>query len=181
MDRVQTADAAAELNALAEAKGWPMRSDGTLTFEHGELSELCNLWRSKAAGGVPARSQFDMRMLAPYARNIMILEQAGEAQEGRYRFRLFGSTLMFLFGEHTGRFLHEMVSEELLPSWQAFYGAVLASRAPLRLITYYRTPNEAYLKGEIFAAPLADETGAVRLILAATYVGLQDSVPPPLV
>jgi len=181
MDSAQTVDIAAELNALAETKGWPMRCDGSLAFEHGELAELCDLWRTKAAGGVPARSAFDMRTLGPFARNLMILERVGEANEVRYRYRLFGSTLMFRFGEHTGRFVDEMTSEELLPSWLAFYAAVLTSREPLRLITYYRTHNETFLKGEIFAAPLADESGEARLILAATYVGLQDSVPPPLI
>ena len=181
MDRSKAANVAAELNASAEAKGWPMRCDSTLAFEHAELGELCALWRTKAAGGVPARSQFDMRTLAPYARSLTILEREGHGNSARYRFRLFGSTLMFLFGEHTGRFLDEMVSEDLLPSWLAFYDAVLASHEPFRLMTYYRTPNETFLKGDIFAAPLADASGEVRMILAATYVGLQDSVPPPLV
>jgi hypothetical protein len=75
--------------------------------------------------------------------------------------------------------LDEMVSAELLPSWLAFYDTVLSCGQPLRVVTYYRIQNENYLKGEILAAPLADDSGDVRMILAATYVGLQDGVPPP--
>jgi hypothetical protein len=168
-----------ELNALAEAKGWPMRCGCGQNFCQSEMQALCELWQSKAANGVPPRSAFDMRALQPYARNIAILEREGTSDARRYRFRLFGSTLTLLFGEHTGRALDEMVSAELLPSWLAFYDTVLACGQPMRIFTYYRSQNENYLRGEIIAAPLADDAGDVRMILAATYVGLQDGVPPP--
>jgi len=166
-----------ELNALAETNGWPMRCGCDQAFERCELNELAALWQSKADSGVPARSQFDMRALKPFTRNIAILER--EETSGRYRFRLFGSTLTMLFGEHTGRMLDEMVSPDLLASWQAVYDTVLSSAKPLQVVTYYRLSTGNYVKGEILGAPLADDLGEVRLVLAATYVGLQDGVPPP--
>jgi hypothetical protein len=172
-------EACAELNALAQAKGWPLRCGNTGNFRRSELQALCGLWQTKAAAGVPARSAFDMRTLGCFARNIMILEREAADRAQRYRFRLFGSTLALLFGEHTGRTLDEMVSPDLLESWLAFYDTVLSCRHPMRVDTYYRTAPENYIKGEIFAAPLADESGAVRMVLAATYVGLHDGVPPP--
>jgi hypothetical protein len=49
----------------------------------------------------------------------------------------------------------------------------------LHIDTHYRTATEDYVKGEILAAPLVDDSGNVRIILAATYVGLQDGVPAP--
>ena len=171
--------ACVQFNALAEAKGWPVRCDCGEAFERSDLNALCELWRSKAANGVPPRSVFDLRALKPFARNITIMEREGTNGARRYRFRLFGSTLTLLFGEHTGRTLDEMVSPGLLPSWLVFYDTVLSCGRPLRVVTYYRLPTEDYVKGEILAAPLADDSGEVRLILAATYVGLQDSVPPP--
>jgi len=166
-----------ELNALAETKGWPIGCGCDQVFERSELNELAALWRSKADDGVPARSLFDMRALKPFTRHIAILER--EETSGRFRFRLFGSTLTMLFGEHTGRTLDEMVSPDLLASWQAVYDTVLSSAQPLRVVTYYRLSTGNYIKGEIFAAPLADLSGEARLVLAATYVGLQDGVPPP--
>ena len=171
--------ACAELNALAQAKGWPMRCGNIGNFRRSELQTLCGLWQSKAATGVPARSAFDMRTLGSFARNITILERVAANGGRRYRFRLFGSTLALLFGEHTGRYLDEMVSPALLESWLAFYDTVLSCRHPLCVDTCYRTATEDYVKGEILAAPLADESGAVRMVLAATYVGLHDGVPPP--
>ena len=171
--------ACGELNALAEAKSWPTRYDCGEAFERSDLNSLCELWRSKAADGVPARSAFDLRALAPFARNVTIMEREGTNGASRYRFRLFGSTLMLLFGEHTGRTLDEMVSPDLLPSWLAFYDTVLSCGQPLRVVTYYRLPTESYVKGEILAAPLADDSSDVHMILAMTYVGLQDGVPPP--
>jgi hypothetical protein len=171
--------ACAELNALAQAKGWPLRCGNSENFCRSELQALCELWQSKAATGVPARSAFDMRTLGSFARNIMILEREGADGAKRYRFRLFGSTLALLFGEHTGRTLDEMVSCDLLESWLAFYDTVLSCRQPLHVDTYYRTATEDYVKGEILAAPLADGSGDVRMVLAATYVGLHDGVPPP--
>jgi len=171
--------ACGELNALAEAQGWPIRCACNESFRQSELQALCELWESKAANGVPARSAFDIRTLGPYARNITILEREGADGARRYRFRLFGSALALLFGEHTGRTLDEMVSADLLPSWLAFYDTVLSCRWPLRIDTYYRTASDGYIKGEILAAPLADDSGDVRMILAATYVRLQDGVPPP--
>lgn len=170
---------ALDLNLRAEAEGWPMRCDGALAFERQELADLCALWRARAADGVPQRSQFDMRTLRPYARNLIIVERVGEDARWRYRFRLFGSTLALLFGEHTGRMLDEMVAPAMLPVWLAFYDCVLTHAEPFRFINYYRIPSEDYLKGEFFAAPLADEDGRVRLILAATYVGLKDVSQPP--
>jgi len=179
MDCDSPDQACAELNALAEAKGWPLRCGNIGNFRRSELRALCELWQSKAAAGVPARSAFDMRTLGCFARNIMILEREGADGAKRYRFRLFGSTLALVFGEHTGRTLEEMVSPNLLESWLAFYDTVLTSRQPLRVDTYYQTATADYVKGEILAAPLADESGALRMVLAATYVGLHDGVPPP--
>jgi len=171
--------ACAELNALAEAKGWPMRCGFDEAADRAELHAFCELWRSKAADGVPARSAFDMRALKHFARNITILEREGTKGSRRYRFRLFGSTLALLFGEHTGRYLDEMVAAELLPSWLAFYDTVLLCGQPLCIFTHYRIKNDDFIKGEILAAPLADDSGDVHMILAMTYVGLQDGVPPP--
>ena len=158
-----------------------MRGSCGDAFEHGELRTLYELWLSKAANGVPSRSQFDMRVLRPFAPNITILDRVDTRGRRRYRFRLFGSRLALLFGEHTGRYLDEMVTPALLPSWLAFYDAVLGGERPMRISNYYRVPDENYLMGEILAAPMADEAGEARLILAATYVGLEDGVHSPMI
>jgi hypothetical protein len=169
----------AEFNALAKAKGWPMLCGCDEALDRAELHAFCELWRSKAADGVPARSAFNMRALRPFVSGITILEREGTDGSRRYRFRLFGSTLAFLFGEHTGRYLDEMVAAKLLPGWLAFYDAVLGCGQPLRIFTHYRIRADDFVKGEILAAPLADDCGDVHMIMAMTYIGLHDRVPPP--
>jgi len=176
---MQSAAVDVRLNQRAEAEGWPMRCDGDLAFERGELAQLCKLWFERAKDGVPTRAALDLRSLRPYASHLTILERCGEGARRRYRFRLFGSSLALLFGEHTGRFLDEMVTPALLPNWLAFTDCVLEHERPFRFINYYRLPTQDYLRGEIFAAPLADEDGLVRMVLEATYVGLKDAVPSP--
>jgi hypothetical protein len=172
--------AIAELNALASAEKWPMRCDGELAFEQPKLHALLELWRSKAGGGIPARIAFDIRALKPFLTHVIILERHGSGEGRRYLFRLFGSAHLQLFGEHTGHYLDEMVAPELLPSWLAIYDAVLATRQPFRIVTHFRMPSSDFLKGEIFAAPMADSSGAEKMILAATYVSVHDAVPSPI-
>lgn len=170
-----------QLNAKAHAKGWPLRADCSCAFSRRELGALHEVWAAAAAGGVPARAALDMRKLKPFARNIVIMEKTDVASGSGYRFRLFGSALAALFGEHTGHSLDEMVLPQMLPGWVAFYDAILSARRPVRLINYYRLPNDGFLKGEIFAAPLADDAGAVRMVLAATYVDFKDYTLSPFV
>lgn len=181
LDRSQAINLPLALNAHAEQLGWPFRCDPALEFTRAELGALCALWNAKAgSGGLPSRMSFDMRALKPFIRNISILERIGPKGAWRYRFRLFGSSLAQLFGEHTGRYLDEMVAPELLENWLACFDTAIRFGGPLRFINYYRTPGRNFLKGEIFAAPLAAETDNQPMILIATYVGLQDAVPPPL-
>jgi hypothetical protein len=181
LDRQQTVHLPVALNAHAETLGWPFRCDPSLDFTRPELNALCELWRDKANGhGLPSRASLDMRALKPFVRNISILERIGPKGHRRYRFRLFGSSLAQLFGEHTGRYLDEMVVPELLENWLACFDTTVRFGAPMRFISYYQIPSQAFLKGEIFAAPLAADTQDQPLVLIATYVGLKDAAHSPV-
>lgn len=178
MDSKIAEHACTRLNAMAEANGWPLSCDPAMAFERPELCALHELWCAKATAGVPRRSVFDIRALKPVASCLIILEREGEGAARRYRFRLFGSGLAILFGEHTGRYVDEMVAPELLAVWHATYDTVLETGEPLRIVNLFRNLSGDYLKGELLAAPLADEAGQPRLIMAATFVGLKDAVIP---
>jgi len=181
LDRIDADNLPAALNAHAEAMGWPFRCDPQLNFTRAELAALCDLWRAKAgADGPPKRAMFDMRTLRPFLRNVSLLERIGPKGAWRYRFRLFGSALVNLFGEHTGHFLDEMVSPALLANWTACYDITIRYGSPLRFLNYYRIPNKDFLKGEILAAPLMGEVEDQPMILAATYVGLKDGTHSPI-
>jgi len=180
LDRQQAHRLPAALNAHAELSGWPYRCDPSREFDGPELQALCALWHAKANGGLPPRAAFDMRALQPFVRNVFMLERIGQKGVWRYRFRLFGSGLTQLFGEHTGRWLDEMVSPALLQNWLACFDTAIRYGAPLRFINYYRTQTHDFLKGEFFAAPLAEDVPDQPIVLAATYVGHKDAAHSPL-
>ena len=140
-------------------------------FDDPELQALCALWHAKAGGGsAAARGVRSARVGNPLCATSSMLERIGQKGVWRYRFRLFGSGLTQLFGEHTGRYLDEMVSPALLQNWLACFDTTIRYGAPLRFINYYRTHTRDFLKGEIFAAPLAEDVPDQPLVLAATYV-----------
>lgn len=167
------------LNVLAAANNWPTEFDASLAFERAELRQLLALWREKAAGSVPPRSAFDIRSMKPFATNFWLVQREREGDDTQYRFRLFGSALQFLFGEHTGRSLDDMVTAELLPSWRASYDAVLEERLPLRITQLFQIAPDQFLRAEVLAAPLADASGRVEMLLGATYVSHNDAVHSP--
>lgn len=162
-------DAPAAFNAAAEAKGWYYRSDPTLGFTRPELHALAALWAEKAdaAGGLPARADFDMRALKPFLRNVAFLERI----HGRYRFRLFGSALVDLFGERTGQYLDQMTSPTLLANWTAVYEMILAHGGPVRVFNHKLSP---ILNGEMFTAPLAPDAEGNPMVMVAAYVALKE-------
>lgn len=166
-------------NAEAESAGWPMRCDAACHFGERKLNELLAVWREKAKNGVPSRAALDMRTLKSFMRHITILEKVDTPNGHSYRFRLFGSALAMVFGEHTGHLLEEMVLPSAYPGWLAFYDMVLATRAPLQLINTFRVEMISFLRGELFAAPLTDDSGDVRYILAATFVDNVEAAHAP--
>lgn len=166
-------------NAEAEAAGWPMRCDAACRFGERKLNELYTLWQEKARNGVPSRAMLDMRTLKSFMRHVTILEKVETPAGHSYRFRLFGSALAMAFGEHTGHLLEEMVLPSSLPGWLAFYDMVLATGRPLQLINTFRVEMISFLRGELFAAPLTDDAGVVRYILAATFVDPVEAAHSP--
>jgi hypothetical protein len=179
MDVPEICEACVSLNSSARANGWPMRCDCASNIAEPRLRALWQLWRMKAADGIPKRSAFDMRSLAPFVKHLVILERLESEGTRRYKFRLFGSAHMFLFGDHTGRYLDEMVAAELRPSWQAYYDAVLSAHKPMRVVTQFRLRSGDMLESEVLAAPLRDESGDERLVLAATFVDLSNVARAP--
>ena len=175
----QAAEIFARLNALAAKQRWPTECDATLAFDRPELRALLEIWRTKAGDGVPSRSAFDMSTLKSLASHVFILERSEAGEVRSYKFRLFGSALLQLFGEHTGRPLDNVVTPEMLSSWLAIYDGVLEARQPLRIVTHFLLASSGFLKGEMLAAPMTDDAGDERMILGATYVSPANAVPSP--
>jgi len=169
--KTTSADEPAAFNTQAEALGWYYRADPALAFARPELHALSALWHERAAAaacGLPARADFDMRSLKPFLRNIGLLESIG----GRFRFRLFGSALVDLFGERTGQYLDEMASKALLANWTAAYMMVLRHGGPVRVFNHKLSP---ILNGEMLAAPLAPDAEGNPMMMVAAYVAFKEA------
>ena len=166
------ANSAEQLNAMSHKNGWTMRADMDLNFDAPELNALRDVWneKAKAAGGLPARADFDARTLKPFLRHVSIMERALHPS-GResYRFRFYGSALAQRFGEQTGQFIEMSIPPDRLKRWIAGYDAVLAASAPMRFLSYFEIPRVSYLNGESFSAPLSNGGRKPTTILACTY------------
>lgn len=161
----------AALNETAAELGWPMLCDESCAFTNPVLADLLSLWRSEAAGGIPAREAFTARKLQPFMRNIGLYERIGEGEHRRYRVRLMGSGIVQYYGELTGRYLDDVVPERFLPRWYAASDVVLAIGTPLRLIGRSDTFDKSYLVAEFVAAPLAAGGVTKFVLVGANFDG----------
>jgi hypothetical protein len=153
-------------NAKAARYGWACSCDPTLAFTRSKLALVAKLWRDRAGpGSVPRRSDFDARALLPVISNMTLLEDIG----GRYKLRLHGTALTQYAGDHTGRFVDEMMGTGYADSYVQLYDLVLCEARPLRVLWDYQVPAISYLQGESFVAPLAGADGRTSMILSVTY------------
>jgi hypothetical protein len=149
-----------------------MHTDSDLQFVQPELNALRDVWNAKAraAGGLPARADFDARALKPFLRHVSIVECAtNSAGRPSYRFRFYGSALAQRFGEQTGQLLEMSVPHDRLHLWLAGYDAVLEAGKPLRIVSHFEIPRISHLNGESFSAPLSNGDRKPNTILACTY------------
>lgn len=161
-DPIASAEA---FNAAAAEQNWPMLCDADCDFTSPLLSNLLSLWRSEAAGGIPARAAMTARKLQAFMRDIAIYERFGEGEQRRYRIRLMGSGIAHYYGELTGKYVDQAVPEEFLPRWYALSDVALFLGAPVRLLLRADTFDKSYMVAEYFCAPLAAENGAPKFVL----------------
>jgi len=161
-----TPDPVKTFNARAEKNGWACTIDPTLSFTRSKLAMVSKLWRDRAGPSrIPARADFDARSLKPVLPNITLLERV----QGRYRLRLHGTALTRYAGDHTGRFIEDMIPSGLAEGYVALYDFVLREERPLRVLWDYQMPEIAYLQGESFVAPLRAKDDRTTIVLSVTY------------
>jgi hypothetical protein len=139
-------DVADAINAKARAFGLQFHCDTDLDFDQPELDALRGAWRGSAA-----------RLTFPNGIS-------------RYRVEYAGANFTNVLGDQTGRFIDEWVPATLLPRWIGLFDAVLGGGIPLRITTRFEFPALAYASGEMFIAPLADETGKTNLVIMGVYL-----------
>jgi hypothetical protein len=154
-------------NRLAAGKGWSARCDSALAFERQELAGIADLWRSKAAHGLPKRSDFSARELLTYMPQLALFEAAGEQ---RFRFRLLGTALMRIYGEATGRFVDEHFSPLVAEVWAASLTTTLKAGVPLRYKGRVTHEKSDFFRVESVQMPLSECGGAADRVMLVMYL-----------
>ena len=170
MDAGKVREAAEAYNARAVAEGWQSRSDPQLAFGRQALSDLLAVWDEKAGGGVPARSAFDARSLKQVMPYLIIAERIIEEGKSRWRYRYFGTEMVRLLGEYTGRYLDQVLPAEHVSRWSFCYDIAIDTPAPMRLMVGYQLAKLDYYDGEVLQVPLANDKGEVNLVMGVTFV-----------
>jgi hypothetical protein len=162
--------AAEEFNRFAERTAAPSRCDATLAFETLALTKALALWREKAGGReIPSRHDFGAHVLKAYLPTVAIVEAVDESNTRRYRFRLMGTAIADLLGDHTGKFIDEAVVSPFRERWSAAMGAALAAGAPLRLFGRVEYNNLNFLSMELLLAPMRDDLAQSILIVSHAH------------
>jgi len=156
-----------QFNARATREDWWTRCDPALAFENADLAALVAIWQSaRGTRQMPVRSDLTPRALGRHLRNIAFVERVAPAGTARrYRFGFFGSSLARRMGDHTGKFVDEVIRPPYLEAWHAGYDMMCEWKAPVRYISTLRSLNLEFLSTESAIMPFADETGAVACFL----------------
>ena len=162
--------AADDYNRFAERSGAPSRRDPSLSFETPELVQVASLWRDKSAGrSMPLRRDMNMRALKAYLPHIIIADVVKDEERRRYLFRLMGTSIARVFGDHTGRFLDEAIVSPYCERWTTALDTVLTAGGPIRLSGRVEYRQQDYLAMEIFLAPIEQCDESAEAVLVAAY------------
>ena len=132
--------------------------------------EFLAYWHEKCPeDGFPSRADIsptDMVRLLPYIFMLDVLEQEGELD---FRFRLVGTAIMRVEGEHTGKLLSEMFPNREAYSvlWQQYRDAA-TGKVWVRHETL-RWQGRDHIDYEVILAPLQDETGRVTMLIGIAH------------
>ena len=160
-------DPARAFNARALKEGWAVHCDTTLAFDNDMLRGLVQIWRERCRPGhLPSRADFTLLTLKPYLRDIVIMEVVQEGERRRFRHKLLGSNAAARLGEMTGRFTDEVLPAAVNRKTVACYDAVVDSRCPMRIVTDFDLASVTHMRGEAFAAPLAEDGATPNMVLS---------------
>jgi hypothetical protein len=156
---------AREYNERAVRQNWHQRCDPTLSFSEPSCRQMLNIWRAKTGErNMPKRSELTPRDLKDLLKNI-ILAQREQANPSRYRFRLIGTGLTDIIGEHTGQAFEDSIPPEHLPRWIEVCDMILESEQPWRFLGRVHIRGREYLNAENLYVPLAGEDGIPSYVM----------------
>lgn len=162
---MNVAIAAKDYNERAVRQNWYQRCDPTLSFMEPSCREFLSLWRAKAGDRrMPLRSQMSPRDLKTYLKDI-VLGHREQTNPSSYRFRLIGTALTGIVGEHTGQRFEDAIPPEHLSRWIEVCDLILESEQPWRFLGRVHIRGREYLNAENLYMPLADQDGVPAFVM----------------
>lgn len=147
-------------------------ADRKIDFQSNRVARLRAWWcRASGAGAqMPRKLDFDIIHHFDLAPNLFLAERG---DDGRFRYRIRGETILWMFGGlQRGRSVAAYASEEFQQNIEDYYNDVLAKGFPVLLRGDLRFVNGLGAAFESLDCPLAGPDGTPRYIL-----GLADLVP----
>ena len=139
--------------------------DPTLAFSDPVYKHFLSLWRIKAGTrAMPAKSEIAPRDLKDYLRHIAMAQRIAE-HPSRYVWRVTGSKIAEVTGNHTGKSFEECLPAEILPRWIACGDLVLDGGRPMRFLGRVQLGGHEYLDAENLLAPLANDEGRPAFLI----------------
>jgi hypothetical protein len=137
--------------------------------------EFLAYWHGKcpAGGGYPTRADIvpeEMVRLLPYVFMVDVVPDRGGGLD--FRFRLVGTAIMEIEGEHTGKLLSSMFPdrEAYAVLWRQ-YDEAAAGKIGVRRETLSWQGRD-HVRYEVILAPLQDESGRVSMLIGLAHAPL---------
>lgn len=163
MDVVAAAQA---YNRKSVSLQWHQFCDPTLAFSQEGYDEMLALWRQKAgARKMPTRTDMTARDLKNFLRHLLLFERTQKGPS-RYLWRLCGTRVTEIVGEHTGQMVEETMPSEDVERWTESFDLILSSEQPWRFFGRVRIMGREYLHAEHLHLPLANDNGEPTYIMA---------------
>ncbi len=113
---------------------------------------------------MPSRSDITPRDLKPILRNVLMFERISE-DPSVYRWRIVGTSLIAILGEHTGKSFEDSIPPEHLERWVDCCDLILKGEQPLRFLGRVHIKGREYLDADNLYVPLANDNGKPTFIL----------------
>jgi hypothetical protein len=144
-----------EFNAQSLSRNWDLQCLPCDSFDNAMLADLHTVWLTAASGrGAPSRIQLSMRVLAPYLKHLAFVDRIDGAPH-RYRIRFFGSVLATITGDHTGKYLDDVLPPDGLEGWTVLYELVIDAATPVRVMSNSLLGGLDHFRAEVYLAPIA--------------------------
>lgn len=139
--------------------------------------EFLIYWHGKCPpGGFPTRAAIQPEEILPLLPYIFMVDVLSAGQAGLdFRFRLVGTAIMDIEGEHTGKRLSEMFADRdaYAVLWQQYCDAAVGKVGVRRESLAWQ--GRDHLSYEVILAPLQNDEGEVTMLIGLAHAPDADS------